>query len=572
MNPCLLQNHQTPTCHSGTLGEALERAAASGAHLWLTQGDQEPALLSYRALLERSLSAAQHLIGLGLPPGGRVIIMLPTSEAWLTAFFGTLLAGGVAVPVGPTFSFGGLERYAITIRHIAADAKACLFVANQAVDPYIPLLREGNETLRAFVRAEELTHASPSVRSLPSRSADDLAVLQYTSGTTGLPKGVMLSHRAVLANAFMIGDRVGMSSRDAGVSWLPLFHDMGLIGALMTSLYWHYPLLLMPPESFLMHPRRWLQSISRVRASLTVAPNFAYQMAIDRIADRHCRDLTLDALRCAFNGSEAVRTSTLRAFADRFGPHGFHDQAVLPVYGMAENTLAATFPARDESWRQIKLDRDALEADGRVVLARDGTANEVEIVSVGTPLAGVSVAIRDRDGKRLGPDRVGEVILRSPSMMDGYWNDPQKTEAVLQDSWLRTGDLGFVHEDRLYLTGRAKELIIKRGRNYYPADIEHIALEVGGASVLNAAAFSCPNEQAGTEDLVLMVETRQLSDEDHQNIDKQINGALIAALGIRADVMLFAAPRSIPRTTSGKIQRAALRARYMQGEIGMAAE
>ncbi len=499
--------------------------------------------------------------------------MLPTSEPWLVAFFGTLLAGGVAVPVGPTFSFGGLERYAMTIRHIAADAGATLFVSNSAIEPYIPLLREGTPSLRAFVRPEELGGASASDSPFPSRSRDDLAVIQYTSGTTGLPKGVMLSHRAILANAFMIGERVGMSGRDAGVSWLPLFHDMGLIGALMTSLYWQYPLLLMPPESFLMHPRRWMQAITRVGATLTVAPNFAYQMAIERIGDRHHRDLSLGALRCAFNGSEAVRPSTVRAFTDRFGARGFQEASMLPVYGMAENTLAATFPDRGESCSNLRVDRVALESTGKVLTngATRDPANLAEFVSVGTPLCGVTVAVRSAEGTHLPQDAVGEVVLRSPSLMDGYWKDEAKTQAVLRDGWLRTGDLGFVHADRLYLTGRAKEIIIKRGRNYCPDDIEQVAEEIGGASILNAAAFSCPNEKAGTEDVVLMLEARTLDDSQRESMDRDINGALIAALGIRADVVLFVAPRSIPRTTSGKVQRAVLRARYMQGEIGTVA-
>jgi fatty-acyl-CoA synthase len=565
--PSLLTSLDSVTVRFDGLVHALESAAAEGVHVWLTQGDQEPVLLSYRELLERSSRAADHFVSLGFERGDRVIIMLPTGEAWLVAFFGALLAGGVAVPVGPTFSFGGLERYAATIRHIAMDAGARIFVGGPPVEPYLPMLREGNPALRHFVRPEDLLTASGRGQARPSSSLADLAVLQYTSGTTGLPKGVMLSHRAVLSNAFMIGQRVGMCPRDTGVSWLPLFHDMGLIGALMTSLYWHYPLLLMPPESFLMHPRRWLQAITRVKATLTVAPNFAYQMAIDRIGDRHARDLVLDGVRCAFNGSEAVRPSTVSAFAKRFGPKGFRTSSILPVYGMAENTLAATFPPAGEACDSLFVDRRALEA-GRV----DAGARDVEIVSVGTPLSGVSVEIRDPETKPLAADLVGEVALRSPSMMDGYWQKPDPTSHALSDGWLRTGDLGFVHDGRLYLTGRVKELIIKRGRNYYPDDIERIASETAGATVLQAAAFSCPNERAGTEDIVIVLEVRALSPEDRERTGKEINGKLIGSLGIAADAILFVPPRTIPRTTSGKVQRAGLRSRYLEGAIGAGGE
>jgi fatty-acyl-CoA synthase len=454
-SPSLLHNPAVFTPRFASLGEALEAAGQAGSHLWLAAGDQPPAILSYRELLARATLAAHHLVEHGLRRGDRVIIMLPTGEAWLLAFFGTLLAGGVAVPIGPTFSFGGLERYALTIRHIAIDAGARLFVGTQAVEPYLPVLREGNTSLEEFIRPELFTAKPRSSHPVATASASDLAVLQYTSGTTGLPKGVALSHRSVLANAHMIGERVGMNPRDVGVSWLPLFHDMGLVGALMTSLYWHFPLLLMPPESFLMHPRRWLQAITRLGATLTVAPNFAYQMVIDRTGERHLRELKLDTLRCAFNGSEAVLPSTLRALGERLGDRGFDLDAMLPVYGMAENALAATFPDRGERWQSLRLDRAELEVAGRAVPPKDGDS-DVEIVSVGTPLSGVSLEIRGASGQRLPSDTVGEVAIRSPSMMDGYWQKPDQTGRVLTDGWLLTGDLGFVHDGRLYLIGRAK--------------------------------------------------------------------------------------------------------------------
>jgi fatty-acyl-CoA synthase len=572
MSSSQLQNPNQVTTRFATLGEALESAARSGTTLWLAQGDKEPERLTYQDLLDRSRAAAAHFVSMGLQHGDRVIVMLPTGEAWLVAFFGTLLAGGVAVPVGPTFSFGGLDRYAQTIRHIAIDAGARLFVGGPVVEPYLPLLREGNPALEQFVKPERLAEPPPACPPLRAAASGDLAVLQYTSGTTGLPKGVMLSHRALLANAYMIGSSIGMHPADVGVSWLPLFHDMGLVGALMTSLYWHYALLLMPPETFLMHPRRWLQAISRLRATLTVAPNFAYQMALDRVGDRHAKDLDLSSLRCAFNGSEAVRPATVRAFVTRFADKGFREQAMRPVYGMAENTLAATFPPPTECWQSEHLDREALERRRQAIGAPEGSPAAVEMVSVGTPLAGVSVEIRDAADRCVPVGEVGEVVIKSPSLMDGYWRDPERTAQALRDGWLRTGDLGFVRDGRLYLTGRAKELIIKRGSNYSPDDFEQIASEAGGGHVLKAAAFSCANERVGTEDIVLLLETRTLPAEVREQIEKDIGGALIAALGVRADVTLFVAPRSIPRTTSGKVQRAALRARYLRGEIGAESE
>ncbi len=566
LEPSILINPRPAQPHFSTLHEALEAAAASGATLFIAQGDKEPEVLAYRDLVERASRVAQHLLNRGLGRGERVILMLPTSLDWLGFFFGTLLAGGVPVPVGPTFSFGGIERYLQTVCHIATDCGARFFVGNEHALEHFPALCQASGVLEHFLLPSTVLDKPAVLHLLPSVASSDLAVMQYTSGTTSLPKGVMLSHRALLSNAFMIGERVGMSQNEIGVSWLPLFHDMGLVGALMTSLHWRYSLMLMPAESFLMHPRRWIQWMSKMRATMTVAPNFAYQMVLDRISERHAADLDLSAWRCAFNGSEAVRTGTLRGFKERFGPLGFNADAFMPVYGMAENTLAATFPPRRAAWVAARLDRAQLEQSRRAVTAINGST-ALEVVSVGTPLAGVTVAVYGEDGNILPCGHVGEITVESPSMMMGYFRNEEKTAATLRDGRLRTGDLGFILDGELYITGRAKEIIIKRGRNYCPDDIEDVAVEAGGARVLRAAAFSCPNEKAGTEDVVLLLETRGTARHDHDALDREINGALIAALGIRADATVFVPPRTISRTTSGKVQRTALRARYMQGEI-----
>ena len=566
----LLVNREPVAPAVDTLPAALERAAAAGAHLLLGKGDQTPRVVTWRDLQDQASRAAAHLLALGLERGGRVVLMLPTGEDWLASFFGTLLAGGVPVPVGPTFSFGGIDKYVATVRHIAQDAGARIFIGTEHAAAHWMALCDRNPTLEHFVRPETL-RAEPGrhARALPSPAAQDLAVVQYTSGTTSLPKGVMLSHRSLLANAHMIGKRVGMTPADVGVSWLPLFHDMGLVGALMTSLYWRYSLLLTPVESFLMHPRRWLQSISSLRATLTVAPNFAYQTAVDRISDRHVEGLDLSSWRCAFNGSEMVRSATLQAFVERFGKNGFRESAFLPVYGMAENTLAATFPPRDASWVATTLNRDALERR-RVEPAGAGDG-AVEVVAVGTPLAGTRVAIQDEQGREVPLGVLGEIAVQSPSLMDGYFRNDAATRVALRDGWLSTGDLGFVADGQLYVTGRAKELIIKRGRNYYPDDLESTALEAGdNGTIRAAAAFGCPDEATGTENIVLVLETKRMDEQARLNLDKAINGALIAAFGIRADVVVFVPQRTIPRTTSGKVRRTALRAQYLRGQLAQA--
>jgi acyl-CoA synthetase (AMP-forming)/AMP-acid ligase II len=538
-----------PTLDVTTLPEALERSAHAGAHLWTAEKDADAIELSLREILDRATRVAKHLMHEGLHKGDRVVVMLPTGPEWLAAFFGVLLAGGVAVPVGPNLSFGGMDRFAETVRAILDDAGAHVLVGNKAIEPYLPALKGDGKVLETWVRVDEVPeHHAPVI--FPSPDDASAAVIQYTSGTTGRPKGVVLGHRSLLTNAWMIGERAGMKTTDVGVSWLPLFHDMGLVGGLLTTLYWRYPLLMMPVESFLMQPRRWLQWMSKKRATMSVAPNFAYQLVVDRVADRHLEGLDLSAMRHAFNGSEAVRPSTLRGFEQRFGRIGFDGAAFQPVYGMAENTLAATFPRVGARWTSR---------------AHDGG---LEFTSVGTPLVGVSVAIVDAEGKPIGEGGVGEIRLRSPSLMHGYYRNEEATEAVLKDGWLRTGDLGFVKDGELHVTGRAKELIIKRGRNYPPDDFERIAVEAGKGRVLRAAAFGNANEAQGTEDVVVVLETRPtVTEHEREQLTKDVFGALVAELGIGADVTLTVPPRTIERTTSGKLRRAALRTRWLEGKL-----
>lgn len=546
MNSSLLTNSSTFKLETDTLPAALERAAREGVVLSLAVKDNDAIELSLQELLESSMRLAQHLISNGFERGERAVVMLPTSEGWLTAFFGTLLAGGVAVPVGPNLSFGGMDRYAETVQGIISAAGARFLLGNDAIEPYVSALTGQGSPLKHFVRADLALSLPKGAVRLPSFSPDDPAVIQYTSGTTGASKGVVLSHRALLSNAFMIGERSGMTPSDVGVSWLPLFHDMGLVGALLTSLYFRYPLLLMPVESFLLQPRRWVQWMSRRRATMSVAPNFAYQFLIDRVSERHLAGLDLSKWRSAFNGAEAVRPNTLRDFVGRFSPLGFSSSAFQPVYGMAENSLAATFPRQGAQWQSTTH-------EGR------------ELVSVGTPLCGVTVAIVDEANQPVPEGSVGAIRLRSPSLMDGYFRDEAKTAEVLEDGWLRTGDLGLVTGGELYVTGRSKELIIKRGRNYAPEELEHVAEQAG--HVLRAAAFGVPDDREGTERIVVVVETRPLTNHQEDQLKREVTGLLIAATGIGPDVTIVAPPHTIERTTSGKLRRAPLRARFLKGSL-----
>ena len=566
-----------PRLHSSTWAEALERAATTGATLTFIERNKEPHVVPYGALLERSRVYARHLLARGLARGGRAMILLPTGEEWACAFFGTLLAGGVPVPVGPTFSIGGLDKHAETLRHIAGNCGARHFFGTARVEPYLGQIFEPG-ALDAFVNpSKDLAGtngaAGPAdAHPLPSADGDDLGFVQYTSGTTSMPKGVELTQRALLANAWGIGERLGMNPADTGVSWLPLFHDMGLIGALLTSLYWHYPLVLMSPELFLMQPRRWLEVISEYRATLSVAPNFAYKTALTKATDEDVKKLDLSRWRVALNGSESVLASTLREFAERFAPARFDVRAFYPVYGMAENCLAATFGDTGRHFESEIVDRTRLEVDHLAERSGPGPAAR-EIVSVGYPLSGQSVAIEgpgDSGSERLLDERqVGEILVRGPCLMRGYHGNPEATAHTLRGGWLHTGDLGFVADGRLFVTGRAKEMIIVRGRNYYPHDIEQLVAGVVGEQSGGSAAVGLFHESAATEELALIVEVESKNrlGRSHDDLARAINTDLIAALGIRAQTIVFVKNRTLPRTTSGKLQRTACRQRYLDGSL-----
>jgi acyl-CoA synthetase (AMP-forming)/AMP-acid ligase II len=441
-----------------------------------------------------------------------------------------------------------MDRFAETVQAIFRAAEARFLLGNDAIEGYVPRLRSIGTPIEHFVRVDGSLSAFAEGIALPSVSSDDIAVIQYTSGTTGTPKGVVLSHRALLSNAHMIGARAQMTSNDVGVTWLPLFHDMGLVGALLTALYWRYPLLLMPVESFLLQPRRWLQWLSRKHATLSVAPNFAYQFVLDRVAQRHVTELDLSSWRCAFNGAEAVRPQTLNGFTGRFAPHGFSSTAFQPVYGMAENSLAATFPVQGQHWHSVSN-------EGR------------EYVSVGTPLLGVGIAIVDDTGRPVPSSVTGAIRLSSPSLMDGYFHNEAATAEVMNNGWLQTGDIGFIREGELFVTGRSKELIIKRGRNYSPDDLESVVIEACPGRILRAAAFGAPDDRDGTERLVLVLETHPVSQHEKELLAREISGALVAAIGISQDEMVIVPPKTIERTTSGKLRRVALKNQFLENRL-----
>lgn len=549
--PALLESAEPNCPPEDTLLGALDAAVRSGApFLTLHQGRQRTEL-SYAQAREGAWRVAAALRNRGIERGARVALLLPTSALFVEALLGSMMAGAIPVPLASPMTFGGVERYLKNLTVILQDAGADWLITYPRIKEAVAADDTLKATLANVITEADLDGIAPIDPRSASVSGSDIAFLQYTSGTTGRPKGVMISHRALVSNTYSIAHGMKQTSADVGVSWLPLFHDMGLIGALLRSICHPGPLHVMPPERFIVKPMGWLKLMSEVGATLSPAPNFAYDLCTARIAE--IADLRLDRWRVALNGSEPVHAPTLARFQEKFGPAGFDAGAMMPVYGMAEATLAVTFTPVGRGASTLSVDRRALEEESRVRRANGGLARLA--VSVGTPLAGTRVSIVDESGKPVQAGVVGEVRVAGPSVMDGYFRNEAASAAVLKGGWLSTGDLGFIADGQLFIAGRAKEMVIKAGRNLYPYDVERVVGELSGVRLGGVAAFGRENESTGTDDLVVVAETSETDPTGREALTRAIRGEVLAVLGVGVDDVRLWPVGSVPRTSSGKIRR-----------------
>ena len=485
-----------------TLNSLLERAAGYPAAGLRILDRQERALwYPWSEILRRARRVAGGLQDAGVFPGDRVALIYPTCVEFFDAFFGVLLAGAVPVPLYPPVRLGRLEEYDGRTTAMLRAVQARMVLADRRVRRLLGPAIEGAGPDLGCQTTESLTD---SILQTQTPTTDDLALVQFSSGTTVDPKPVALSHRAVVAqtvrlNAFWPD---GNGVVHGGASWLPLYHDMGLIGCVFPALERPAVLTLLPPELFVARPASWLRAISRHGATVSPAPNFAYGLCVDKIRDEEMEDVDLSSWRVALSGAEPVAPRVLRAFQERFSKWGLRSDALTPVYGLSEAALAVTFSPVERPFTSRRFDRDQLAASERAIEDPHG----VEIVSVGRPLPGFELRIVDRDGRDLPPNRLGLVLVRGPSMMEGYLGLVRATAEVLRGGWLDTGDLGFIAEGELYLSGRAKDVLILRGRNHSPVEVEHAVDRVEGVRVGCAAAVSYLPEDADTEALVLLVE------------------------------------------------------------------
>ena len=538
----------------------LRRADENDEALAFRHSDGTLDRASSAELLARAQCAACALRANGVAPGDRVLLMLTAQADFIDSFLGAIWADAIPVPLFPPIFSRRLEDFIAIFGNIAVTSGARILVASDDIvkvaGPHVGQLSDG---LRVVSRSS-WRNDGERLESEPQRSLTDLALLQYTSGSTGSPKGVALSHSNVLANVHAIGRAVELNDSDVGVSWLPLYHDMGLIGVLAT-LYWGGRVVLLSPLDFAKNPASWLHTISEHKGTLSPAPNFAFRRCL-QLADEDLDGLDLSTWRVAFNGAEPVDPVTLRQFTSRFTPYGFRSSALYPVYGLAEHTLAVSFPALGQGPHTDTVDRSKLATSGIAESVSNDHPDAVSFVSVGTPLEGVSVVIRDEQGDELAETHIGEIQVKSASVMTGYFENAAATAEVLSDGWLRTGDLGYFKDGMLYITGRIKDVIIRAGRNYYPDDIESAAIAVKGVRAGRAAAFSAPGD-AGEEHVIVLTET-DLTDEDQRmQLVQSIGAAVAARVGFKPEQVELCARGTLPITSSGKVRRRVARANFL---------
>ena len=537
-------------------------------HIHLRQDDGAEIRLTYGDLWTQSLEVAAGLSARGVRHRDTVAIMLRTETAFCTAFLGTLMAGGVPVPLYPPFRPDRIEEYARRQVGILRNADARILITFAEVERVATLLIGQAPSLSAVLTVDELADPGGARAGLPRLGGADPALIQYTSGSTGQPKGVLLSHDNLLSNIRAIQQGLNLGSDDVGVSWLPLYHDMGLIGSWLGTMYVGIPLTLMSPLAFLARPARWLQTLHTRRGTLSPAPNFAFDLCVHRIADDEIEGLDLSSVRVLLNGSETVVPETLDRFIERFAPYGLRPDALLPVYGLAECAVGLATPPLGRRPRVDRVLRHALQETGMAAAAAEDDPSALRFVSCGRALPDHALRVVDDTATPLGERHEGRIQFRGPSATAGYYRSPEATRALIgEDGWLETGDLGYLADDELFLTGRRKDLIIKGGRNIHPHEAEAIAAGVEGVRKGCVAAFGVRNPDRGTERLVIVAETRQTAEADRERIRAAIVERVSDALGLPPDTVVLSRPGSVLKTSSGKIQRAATCEAYLSGEL-----
>ena len=540
-----------------TLVEMLNAAAQSDLGLVFVNRKEQDQDVSFARIREQAQSVAADLVRRGVRKGDRVALVLPTSPEFVQCFFGVLCAGAIPVPLYPPLRLGKLDEFHRRTTAMLKAVDAAMVVTDERIRRFLGVAVANAAPALGCVTASSL---DGPISDAVEVAADDIAVIQFSSGTTNDPKPVALTHANLLSNLATLAQYIAADGARpvVGVTWLPLYHDMGLIGNLLSAFHVQGKLVLLPPELFVAMPGAWLRAISRHRGTITAAPNFAFGLCLKRISDDELEGVDLSSWSICLNGAEAVSAAAQQRFSERFGRWGFRAKSFTPCYGMAEASLAVTFKALGTSFKTLGVDGDKLASQGIV------EPGGKEIVSAGPPLTGMGVEIRDDHGAALPPGLVGHIFVSGPSIMAGYFGRPELTDQALHDGWLHTGDRGFIHGGELYVCGRQKDIVIVRGANHAPEEFE-AALE-GLPGVRTGCAVAVGFVPAGDEDEALAVLVETTSDAT-PGLAQEVASRVQQHTGILPARVELLAPGTLPRTSSGKLRRREALNQWLTGKL-----
>lgn len=522
--------------------------------------------ITYQELVVRSMQYAHALQAEDIQPGEVVIIILEHSLNLIFSYFGCVLAG--TIPSIMPFLTEKLrpEKYRDDLKTLIEITEPSAIITYADFYKEIAYLDYPDSSVQSVLLSETVGAAGVSDCQFESiaglnRKPADVVLLQHSSGTTGLQKGVALSHQAVFNQIASYSKAIHLSETDVVVSWLPLYHDMGLIASFLMPILYGTQLVLMSPFDWVRAPQKLLQSVDEYRGTLTWLPNFAYNFCAQKIRTNDLVGIDLSSLRAVVNCSEPMRYESHMMFYDRFKHYGFRKSALATSYAMAENVFAVTQGGIDEALRYDDIDLETLQKESRAVPSRTG-ALSIKMVSAGKPIDGTQVKII-QDGNNLKEREVGEILIRGDCMLTGYYNREDATERSITNGWFATGDLGYLAGGELYITGRKKDLIIVGGKNIYPQDLEEITMEVNGVHPGRAVAFGLFNEQKGTEDVVVIAEFEPDYAEKKQEMANQIRQRVSQNTAVALRTVYLVPERWLIKTSSGKIARTANKEKYL---------
>ena len=566
IKPTPTKNSQTQRLADfDTLTEALDFAASgtTGYNFYDAKGNLR-SVLSYSVLREKSRVSAKRLLGLGLTSGERVAIVADTTPEFVELFFACRYAGLVPFAMPVPVNLGSHAVYVQQLRGILEGSQASAALANEDYINFLGEAAEGLQALRWVGTPEQLTKLPAPDKTLQRNHQSETAYLQYTSGSTRAPRGVIITERALMSNLKgIVRTGLEINPGDRAASWLPFYHDMGLVGMLMAPMVAQVSVDYLATRDFAIRPLQWLKLISRNRSTIAFSQPFGLKLCTLRVRKTDLENLDLSCWRAAGVGAEMIRPDILRNFAEKFAPAGFSINSFLPWYGLAESTLAVTFSHTGHGFQSIKVDAGTLIDKKIAVRVQADGRKYNEFVNCGSPLPDHTVKVIDDSEQELPDLRVGSVLMHGPSIMTGYFNSPEDTENILRPGdWLDTGDLGFLFEGNLYITGRRTDVIIVNGRNIRAQDVEELAEQQPEIRAREASAFSITDDNDITS-IVLVIECRLTSTEERQSLINRLQRLVYMAFGVKSLVELVS-PHTLPRTSSGKLSRYAARKGFIQ--------